>query len=189
MNRRDLLFCLAAAAGLSGCAQRAPSWVREGSARYGKPRALPPPMLDGAVSLERALALRRSIREFRQDPLPVATVGQLLWAGQGVTSADEKRTAPSAGALYQLYVVTPSQVCTTCRMATASRCVPRLTCAQSSGRRRSVSTTSPLHRSLWSSQRSKTEPDASTDPAPTPSWNGRRATPHRTSCSPRPHSS
>ena len=112
MNRRDLLLCLAAAAGLSGCAQRAPSWVREPRARYGEPTALPPPMLDGAVSLERALALRRSIREFRPDPLPIATIGQLLWAGQGITSTDGKRTAPSAGALYplELYAVTPSQV-------------------------------------------------------------------------------
>jgi SagB-type dehydrogenase family enzyme len=112
MNRRELLLCLAAAAGLSGCAQRAPSWVREPGARYGEPTALPPPTLDGAVSLERALALRRSIREFRPDPLPVATVGQLLWAGQGITSADGKRTAPSAGALHplELYAVTPSQV-------------------------------------------------------------------------------
>ena len=112
MNRRELLLCLAAAAGLSGCAQRAPSWVREPGAQYGGPTALPPPTLDGTVSLEHALALRRSIREFRPDPLPIATVGQLLWAGQGITSTDGKRTAPSAGALYplELYAVTPSQV-------------------------------------------------------------------------------
>jgi SagB-type dehydrogenase family enzyme len=112
MNRRELLFCFAAAAGLSGCARRAPSWVRERGARYGEPTALPPPSLDGTVSLEQALALRRSAREYRQDPLPIATVGQLLWAGQGVTGPGGKRTAPSAGALYplELYVVTPSQV-------------------------------------------------------------------------------
>jgi SagB-type dehydrogenase family enzyme len=52
------------------------------------------------------------MRAFRPDPLPTATIGQLLWAGQGVTSPDGKRAAPSAGALYplELYVVTPQQV-------------------------------------------------------------------------------
>jgi SagB-type dehydrogenase family enzyme len=112
MNRRDLLLCLAAAASVAGCAGRAPSWIREGSAQYAKPTALPAPVTDGPVSLERAIGLRRSVREYRSDPLPVATIGQLRWAGQGITSADGKRAAPSAGALYplELYVVSRSQV-------------------------------------------------------------------------------
>lgn len=112
MNRRDLLLCLAAAAGLAGCAGRAPSSIRAGSARYGEPTALPAPVTDGPVSLERAIRLRRSVREYRPDALPIATIGQLLWAGQGITSADGKRAAPSAGALYplELYAVSPSQV-------------------------------------------------------------------------------
>jgi SagB-type dehydrogenase family enzyme len=112
MNRRDLLIGLAAAIGLSGCARRPPSWVRAGGARYGPPEALPAPVTDGATSLERAIAERRSIREFRADPLPLGTLGQLLWAAQGVTSADGKRAAPSAGALYplELYVVTAGEV-------------------------------------------------------------------------------
>ena len=112
MNRRDLLLCLAAAAGVAGCAGRAPSWIREGSAQYAEPTALPAPVTDGPVSLERAIGLRRSVREYRSDPLPIATIGQLLWAGQGITSADGKRAAPSAGALYplELYVVSRSQV-------------------------------------------------------------------------------
>jgi SagB-type dehydrogenase family enzyme len=59
-----------------------------------------------------AFARRRSQRDFRPDPLPLATLSQLLWAGQGVTSPDGKRAAPSAGALYplELYVVTSAQV-------------------------------------------------------------------------------
>jgi SagB-type dehydrogenase family enzyme len=34
----------------------------------------------------------------------LAETGQLLWAAQGVTSAEGFRTAPSAGALYPLYL-------------------------------------------------------------------------------------
>lgn len=112
MNRRELLLCLAAAAGVAGCAGRAPSSVREGGAQYAEPTALPAPTTDGPVSLERAIRLRRSVREYRPDPLPLATIGQLLWAGQGITSFDGKRAAPSAGARYplELYVVSRSQV-------------------------------------------------------------------------------
>jgi SagB-type dehydrogenase family enzyme len=69
------------------------------------PVSLPPPRADGDVSVERAIADRRSRREFRDLPLSLADLGQLLWAVQGVT---EERTgyraAPSAGALYPLEV-------------------------------------------------------------------------------------
>lgn len=56
------------------------------------------------MSLEEALARRRSVREFAAKPLPEAVVGQLLWAAQGITHPDGLRTAPSAGALYPLEV-------------------------------------------------------------------------------------
>ena len=112
MKRRDLLTGLAAAGLAGGCASQAPGWVRASQARYGRPVALPPPAATGTISLEQAIGRRRSRRAFRPDPLPVATIGQLLWAGQGVTSPDGKRAAPSAGALYplELYVVTPARV-------------------------------------------------------------------------------
>ena len=62
---------------------------------------------DGALSLERVLSKRRSIREYHPGPLTLAEVSQLLWAPQGLTSAEGLRTAPSAGALYplELYLV------------------------------------------------------------------------------------
>jgi SagB-type dehydrogenase family enzyme len=71
-----------------------------------------PPAATGAISLEQAIGRRRSQRAFRPDPLPIATIGQLLWAGQGITSPDGKRAAPSAGAQYplELYVVTAAEV-------------------------------------------------------------------------------
>lgn len=60
------------------------------------------PRRDGGVSVESALQLRRSVREYRGEPLTLAEVAQLLWAAQGVTTADGKRTAPSAGATFPL---------------------------------------------------------------------------------------
>lgn len=76
---------------------------------------LPAPRLDGAVSVERSLAARKSVRSFRKEPLELAALSQLLWAAQGVTRPMDappgwswgpwqggKRTAPSAGATYPL---------------------------------------------------------------------------------------
>ena len=60
----------------------------------------------GTMSLEEALSKRRSIRSFAGRELTWDEIGQLLWAGQGITS-DIFRTSPSAGATYpmELYVV------------------------------------------------------------------------------------
>lgn len=71
---------------------------------------LPPPRLSGAVSLEEVLAQRRSVRSYAEAPLSLEELGQLLWAGQGVTHRRGLRTAPSAGALYplELYAVVGS---------------------------------------------------------------------------------
>jgi len=70
---------------------------------------LPAPRTDGEMPLERALALRRSVREFSPEELTLEEVSQLLWAAQGVTASWGGRTAPSAGALYPLevYAATP----------------------------------------------------------------------------------
>jgi SagB-type dehydrogenase family enzyme len=69
--------------------------------------ALPAPRTDGAVSLERALQDRRSVRAFAARPLDLTTVGQVLWAAQGLTHPLGLRTAPSAGATFplELYLV------------------------------------------------------------------------------------
>ncbi|MDJ0687064.1 MAG: SagB/ThcOx family dehydrogenase [Xenococcaceae cyanobacterium MO_188.B32] len=66
---------------------------------------LPSPQLEGSLSLESALAQRRSLREFERRELTLAEIGQILWAAQGITDYLEgRRTAPSAGALYPLEV-------------------------------------------------------------------------------------
>lgn len=61
------------------------------------------------MSVEEALARRRSVREFAEKPLTDRELSQLLWAVQGITDpAEGLRTLPSAGALYPLetYVAT-----------------------------------------------------------------------------------
>lgn len=70
--------------------------------------ALPAPQQKGAMSLEEALSRRRSTREFAPTALTDKELGQLLWAAQGITSPDGKRTAPSAMARYplEIYVAT-----------------------------------------------------------------------------------
>ena len=68
------------------------------------------PNLEGKVSLEEALAKRRSVRQFSSQPLKRTQIGQLAWAGQGVTEPQKGlRTAPSAGATYpiELLFATP----------------------------------------------------------------------------------
>lgn len=68
---------------------------------------LPEPRRDGAYPLERALAGRRSVREFGDAPLRLEELAQLAWAAQGQVTRGGPRTAPSAGALYplELFVV------------------------------------------------------------------------------------
>ena len=72
---------------------------------------LPAPRLESAVSVEEALQNRRSIRSYREEPLTLAEVSQLLWAAYGITKTMEGlpafvrggfRAAPSAGARYPL---------------------------------------------------------------------------------------
>ncbi|MCI0512464.1 SagB/ThcOx family dehydrogenase [candidate division KSB1 bacterium] len=68
---------------------------------------LPQPSKSGTCAVEKAIAGRRSIRNFSDQPISQAELGQLLWAAQGITAVGGLRTAPSAGALYplELYVV------------------------------------------------------------------------------------
>ena len=69
---------------------------------------LPQPKLEGEISFERATKLRRSERDFKDQPLTMAQLSQILWSAQGIT--EERvgaRAVPSAGACYPLdvYVV------------------------------------------------------------------------------------
>ncbi len=71
--------------------------------------ALPEPLLKGVISVEEALQQRRSVRYYKEEPLSLQEVSQILWAAYGITvplDAEQLRgglkTAPSAGALYPL---------------------------------------------------------------------------------------
>lgn len=53
------------------------------------------------MSIEEAIARRRSIRTYSEGKIGENDISQLLWAAQGITNeAAGLRTAPSAGALY-----------------------------------------------------------------------------------------
>lgn len=73
-----------------------------------EPVSLPEPRKHSQISLEEAIAKRRSVREYQDKPLSLREISQILWSAQGIT--DPKgggRTVPSAGALYplELYLV------------------------------------------------------------------------------------
>jgi len=66
---------------------------------------LPEPKYDSSVSIEQALLERRSVRAYKDAPLTLTEVAQLLWSAQGITGSKRGyRTAPSAGALFPLEV-------------------------------------------------------------------------------------
>ncbi len=64
---------------------------------------LPKPLLKGNMSVEEAIYKRRSMRDYKQEPLSLKELSQLLWAAQGITFQRYGfRSAPSAGATYPL---------------------------------------------------------------------------------------
>ena len=65
--------------------------------------SLPAPRTSGPMSLEAAIAQRRSVRRYAPGGLSLEQIGQLLWAAQGITGGKVAlRAAPSAGARHPL---------------------------------------------------------------------------------------
>lgn len=54
------------------------------------------------LTINDALARRRTVRDFSDEQIPLEALKRLAWAAQGITSSDGKRTAPSAHALHPL---------------------------------------------------------------------------------------
>lgn len=65
---------------------------------------LPAPSRGGGMTLNEALATRRSVRSFAATKLTQAELSQLLWAAQGINDEKGHRTAPSARAQYFLHL-------------------------------------------------------------------------------------
>ena len=66
---------------------------------------LPAPSQTGSISVEEAIGKRRSVRQFADKPLNFVQMGQLAWAGQGITDKQRNlRAAPSAGAIYPIEI-------------------------------------------------------------------------------------
>ncbi len=63
---------------------------------------LPLPLQTDSASLQDCIRQRRSVRSFRDRNLTMDDLSRLLWAAQGITEADGRRSVPSAGALYPL---------------------------------------------------------------------------------------
>jgi len=64
---------------------------------------LPAPQIRSSMSVEETIASRRSVRNFRSQPLSLSQLSQLLWAAQGITEPSQAlRAAPSAGATFPL---------------------------------------------------------------------------------------
>lgn len=118
MKRRTVLGGAAAAAGMAPLIsrRRAGAAAQPGSGESLKDRpeiSLPQPNLRGEMSLEEAIARRRSVREFIRQPLTPAQIGQLVWAAEGITGrAAYLRAHPSAGALHplEIYLVAPDGI-------------------------------------------------------------------------------
>ena len=76
-------------------------------------RVLPQARVKGTLSVEEALAKRRSVRAFLDDTLTLEQLSQILWAAGGITEAGRGlRAAPSAGGTYplEIYLSTPGGV-------------------------------------------------------------------------------
>ena len=98
MKRRTLILVFFAVFVVPECFPAEPAMI-----------PLPSPKKAGSMSVEEALAARRSLRAYTKETLTLAEVGQLLWAAQGVTSPDGKRTAPSAMHRYPLEIAVVAQ--------------------------------------------------------------------------------
>ncbi|MEM2586934.1 MAG: SagB/ThcOx family dehydrogenase [Candidatus Bathyarchaeia archaeon] len=75
---------------------------------FGERILLPLPRKVSELTVEEAILLRRSIREYTNEPVNLSDLAMILWAAYGITEPKLGfRAAPSAGATYplEIYVV------------------------------------------------------------------------------------
>ncbi|MCL2705371.1 MAG: SagB/ThcOx family dehydrogenase [Spirochaetaceae bacterium] len=113
---KNWLFCLILLSVFFGCNNRSKSEgdnviltkIEGSQLTY----LLPSPKTNGNISVEKALANRRSQRLFQNKAISADQLSQILWAAYGITKPVTEyqflrggfRTAPSAGALYPLEI-------------------------------------------------------------------------------------
>ncbi|MDD5448543.1 MAG: SagB/ThcOx family dehydrogenase [Actinomycetota bacterium] len=87
----------------TGCGEKEP---KSSSGKLStKKKVQPETMEKSAMSLDEALAKRRSVRSYSDEPLTNKEISGLLWAAQGETNKLHGfRTSPSAGATYPLKI-------------------------------------------------------------------------------------
>jgi SagB-type dehydrogenase family enzyme len=86
-----------------GCRSGNPADEKPSQEDSSASTALPAPTQRSKMSVEEAIAARRSKREFIDRTLSLEQIAQLCWAGQGVSDRKSgHRTSPSAGAKYPL---------------------------------------------------------------------------------------
>ena len=112
-KKKTWLFCLIFFIAFPACNGKTSE--REGNTELQLTYILPPPRTDSNMSVERALAARRSRRHFQDRALSAEQLSQILWAAYGITYPIPHhpnlrgglRTTPSAGALFplEIYVV------------------------------------------------------------------------------------
>lgn len=66
--------------------------------------ALPDPQRNSTISVEEAILNRKSVRNYKNEPISIKEISQILWSAQGITHSGKLRSAPSAGATYPLEV-------------------------------------------------------------------------------------
>lgn len=99
------VICGILAALLLQCIPLPATYAETADSQHSAVTELPDPILDGTISLERAIAMRRSVRSYSSAALSLVELSQLLWAAQGITGSDDRHlSAPSAGALHPLEV-------------------------------------------------------------------------------------
>jgi len=68
------------------------------------------PDTKGTITLEQALAKRRTVSQFTNEALKPSQISQLAWAGQGITEPQQGlRTAPTIGGLFPIELIVATQ--------------------------------------------------------------------------------
>ena len=115
VSGKNCVLCLVLLIAFSGCyafAGQSNNAVLTKTENSPLTYILPSPKIKGNVSVEDALANRRSHRHFQNKELSAEQLSQILWAAYGITRPIPERsslrgglrTTPSAGALYPLEI-------------------------------------------------------------------------------------